>query len=547
MAEITRDTALEQAMLAAVIADRNDQPRNKQMLVGPSAIGFCRELLRASLFEGDISAAKQQETHWAAAAHVGSVMGADLERIFGQRLGALEQQRITAVLEKLGVSISGAMDLVFLDGNQVTDLKSTTDIGGILYDLGKNATAIETLLEIFHAGELYQHSIETPDGGYELTARMVDAMSKLQYYVQIAIYVTGAKQAGILEEGAEGRLVFYDRAGDYQDFVALVVSAEEIELFFEIAQHRVSQVVAAQDFMDKGADLGQMQKVFSLRDQTPSFCFSPKVMCPLRERCWGGSEYEPVEILESADVASSVDRYIEGRRLEKMGKGMKDAARDELKGISGKLGDGRMVSWVRGGSTINVVETAAPTGGAQDTGASHASVPESAPGERIVPPAGQTPSEGAAGPQPVPGDVPQTPQAAPSEGPEPPQWLDEAAYFERTGELYPPDEAPHLTPEGELTEQGKYRQSGGTGEGPQSPSRYVSAVERELAAADAEHVAHLQGLVDGALGKPSEERDPRIDRVHFVDSESPEAAARRERLNQQMRDVAEQRRQRGAR
>lgn len=443
MAEIRRDTALEQAMLAAVIADRNDQPRNKQMLVGPSSIGFCRELLRASLFEGDLSAARQQETHWAAAAHVGSVVGADLERIFGQRLGALEQQRITAHLANLGVSISGAMDLVFLDGNQVTDLKSTTDIGGILYDLGKNATAIETLLEIFLAGDLYSRNVETAAGGYELTARMIDAMSKLQYYVQIAIYVTGAVQAGILDEGAEGRLVFYDRAGEYQEFVALVVSAEEIALFFEIAQHRVSQVVAAQEFLDGGADLGQMQKVFGLRDQTPSFCFSPKVMCPLRERCWGGSEWEPVEILDSADVTSSVDRYIEGRRLEKVGKGMKDAARAELKGISGKLRNGRMVSWVKGGSTINVVETVGP----------ESVTPE---GENETPEAQnetQTPSGGATGPQPVAAQSPQLAPAAPPEG---------------------PSSAP---------------------ENDERPVRYMSSIERELAPADVasrERLSRLQ-------------------------------------------------------
>ena len=79
--EILRDTDLEQKMLAAVIADRNDQPRSKQLQVGPSEVGGCRELLRAGLFESETVA--EPETAWATAAHAGTVFGADLERIFG--------------------------------------------------------------------------------------------------------------------------------------------------------------------------------------------------------------------------------------------------------------------------------------------------------------------------------------------------------------------------------------------------------------------------------------------------------------------------------
>lgn len=273
--ELRRDTDLEQKMLEAVIADRNDQPRNKQLQVGPSSIGGCRELLRASLFEPDT--VSEPETHWAAAAHVGSVVGADLESIFGRRLGALEQQRMTTLFENLGLKISGAIDLLFIDDEQVTDLKSTTAIGGVLYDLKKNASAIETLLSIWKEGLLYGKHIETADGGYELTEAMVSKMSKLSYYVQVATYVTGAKQQGILGPGAQGRLVFYDRAGDYQEFVALVITAEEIELFYEIAQHRVEQVVNAQEAFE-GAG-GNPAVISGLRDMTPSFCFSPKVQC----------------------------------------------------------------------------------------------------------------------------------------------------------------------------------------------------------------------------------------------------------------------------
>jgi hypothetical protein len=356
--EIPRDRELERRMLEAVIADRNDSPRNKQVTVGPSAIGFCRELLRAQLFE-DLSAAGgmpdvvTEETHWAAAAHVGTVMGEALEKIFGERLSnVVTQNRVTTTFPMIGVQISGALDLAFLDEEQVTDLKSTTDIGGLLYDLQKNAEMIETLLMIWREGRLFNWSVETPDGGYELTRVLLGKFKKLQYWTQVATYVVGAVQAGVLAGTASGRLVFYDRAGDFQEFLAVIISNEEIAMFFDIAQHRVMQVAQAQELFERA---GNLHLIHELRDQTPSFCFSPKVMCPLRERCWGGSQWEPEEVLESAEVSGALDRYIEGRRLAKIGDGMTKAAREELKGIEGATPDGRKVSWP--GGRINVVET----------------------------------------------------------------------------------------------------------------------------------------------------------------------------------------------
>lgn len=360
-AEVRRDTALEKRMLEAVIADRNAQPRNQQIQVGPSEVGGCRELLRAGLFEPETLS--EPETHWATAAHVGSVMGESLEAIFGRRLSALEQQRVTATFNRLGVSISGAIDLLFIneavaegEADQVTDLKSTNDIGGVLYDLKKNASAIETLLAIWREGLLFQKNIETADGGYELTEKMVSQVSKLHYYVQVAIYVSGAIELGIMRPNAEGRLVFYDRSGSYQEFVALIITNEELQLFYEIGQHRLEQVVAGQVAYENGG--GNPAIIAHLRDMTPSYCFSPKVMCPRRMHCWGGSDWTADERI-SPEHAQAVERYIIGRDMAKLGDGMKRAARDDLKGISGVLPDGRMVTWVRGGSTINIVETTA--------------------------------------------------------------------------------------------------------------------------------------------------------------------------------------------
>lgn len=368
-ATATRDTVLEQRMLEAVIADRNDQPRNQQLQVGPSSVGFCRELLRASLFEAETM--MEPETSWATAAHVGSVMGEALEGIFGRRLGALEQQRVTATLTQLGISLSGAIDLLFMDENIISDLKSNDDMGGILYDLDKNADLIASLLTLFRNGELYRKHIDTVDGGYELTDVLLRKFSKLHYYVQVAIYVTGAMQSGVLSAGAEGRLVFYDRGGNYQEFVALVISAEEIAMFFEIAQQRVLQVVQAQDAYE--ATNGNPAVIAPLRDMTPSFCFSPKVMCARRMHCWDGSDWTADTELRGAEVTSAAERYKEGRRLAKLGEGMKKGAREELKGVEGRLPDGTMITWTGGGRAINVTDTVQP-----------AAKPKGSKGEQLV-------------------------------------------------------------------------------------------------------------------------------------------------------------------
>lgn len=353
--EILRDTVLEQRMLEAVIADRNDQPRSKQLQVGPSEVGGCRELLRAGLFESETVA--EPETAWATAAHAGTVFGADLERIFGQRLGALEQQRITATFGMLGIQISGGADVLFVDGDIIGDLKSNADIGGLLYDLKRDAAAIDTLISIYREGRLFTKNIETPGGGsYELTQTFIDKISKLHYYVQISIYVMGAMQQGILTPDGEGRLIFYDRSGNYQDFVAVRVPPEQIAMFFAIAQMRIGQVLQTQSaYVQTG---GNPAVLATLRDKTPSYCFSPKVQCPRRMHCWTGSDWTANNQITDPEDISAGNRYVTGRDLEKLGKNMKDAAKNELKEreVQGMFPDGKMLTW-QGNGAINLVET----------------------------------------------------------------------------------------------------------------------------------------------------------------------------------------------
>jgi hypothetical protein len=312
MAELIRDKALEDALLAAVIADQNERPRTKQMLIGPSEIGGCRELVRAKIFED--RSTFLPDTHWHTAAHVGTVMGEDLERIFGERLGAATQQRVTIELERLGLSVSGAIDLIFIRNQVVCDLKGTGAFGSVQYE-----------------------------GGV-----------KLDYYIQISLYVWGLVKAGILQPGAEGRIVYYDRVGGEQTFIAVVVTWEAILNYVDLAQRRLQEVLNAQ----AGIEAGQLSMAHHLRDHVPSFCFSEKVQCPRRMHCWGGSDWAPLQVHDDADLQRATVEYIAGRKLENRGKAMKEQARGLLKGVEGHVVNGEemggLVGWKSG--RISVVE-----------------------------------------------------------------------------------------------------------------------------------------------------------------------------------------------
>lgn len=312
MAELIRDHVLEEALLAAVIADQNARPRSKQRLVGPSEIGGCRELVRAKIFEPEDQFLP--DTHWHTAAHVGTVMGDDLERIFGERLGAQTQKRVTAYLDKIGLSISGAIDMIFIRNQVVCDLKGTGAFGSLSYE-----------------------------GGV-----------KLDYYIQISVYVWGLVQAGILQPGASGRIVYYDRVGGEQSFIAVVVPWEAVLNYVELAQRRMQEILDAQ----AAIEAGQLSMAHALRDHVPSFCFSEKVQCPRRMHCWGGSDWAPLEVHDDAELYLATVDYIAGRRLENRGKAMKEQSRALLKGVEGHVvaGDqpGGLVGWKNG--RISVVE-----------------------------------------------------------------------------------------------------------------------------------------------------------------------------------------------
>lgn len=292
---LEEDKEFAAEVLEWVIEDQNNKPRSLQRGIGPSELGGCRERLRAT-WQGD---PEEPDPYWHVAAHVGTVMGDDLERIFKTK-GAMTQVSVTTKLPQTGLEVSGHADVVWPGRNRLGDLKSKDGLAGVRYE-----------------------------------------GVSLEYGIQLGVYALGLVQMGVLQEGCDAVLLYYDRAGNDLEFAAAVIPWEGLMRFVEIAELRLQQVVAAQEALDSG----DTEPLHDLRDKPPSFCFSAKVMCPFRTACWSGSEYDSNTVIDDESIMASAARYKEGRELEKRGASMKREARAELSGITGQLADGTRVGW----------------------------------------------------------------------------------------------------------------------------------------------------------------------------------------------------------
>lgn len=295
-AKLEEDEEFASELLGHIVAEQNDRPRSLQKGIGPSEIGGCRERLRAT-WQGD---EQLGDPFWHLAAEVGTVMGDELERIMKKRAGAETQVKVTTTLPKTGLTISGHADVLWPGRNRIGDFKSKDGLAGVRYEGVSLSNAI-----------------------------------------QLSVYALGLVQMGVLQEGATGYLIYYDRAGNDLELVAAPISWEAMMRFVDIAEQRLQDVVDAQEEIDKG----NLEPRHALRDMPPSFCFSPKVMCPFREACWRGSDYDDTTVITAEEIIASTERYKAGRDLEKSAAQMKREAREELKGVSGTLPDGTRVGW----------------------------------------------------------------------------------------------------------------------------------------------------------------------------------------------------------
>lgn len=296
--KLATDPEFAQYLLDAVIAAQNDRPRDKQRAIGPSGLGGCRELIRATM-AGDVG---DDPVGWKLAAWVGTVGGDALEALFGDKLGALTQRPVTTTLPRTGLVVAGHSDAIFVGQNICSDLKSK-------------------------------------DGFEKIEA--MDESDIFENIVQICVYTLGLVQDGTLKEGATARLVYWDRSGNEPHFIAVPISWEGILRYVDIAEQRLLEVLAAQDRLEAG----DLEARHGLRDKSPSFCFSQKVQCRFRYACWEGSEWMPEGKIDHPDDVRNVELYVEARETAKRKGDLQKQVREDLRGVQGKTADGWVVSW----------------------------------------------------------------------------------------------------------------------------------------------------------------------------------------------------------
>lgn len=283
------------------------RPRSTQMVLGPSDLGSCREYVR-NVLAG--SPRQDDGDEWPAAAVVGTLMGDHMERSVAQYMGARVQVPITTLLPN-GLTVTGTADMIFEDRNCLADCK-------------------------------------TKDGFAEVT-RYGPSLENL---LQVSVYTLGCVQNGFLEEGATAHLIYLDRSGNEQTLREKVLSWEEITNYIDVLVDRLDSVLEAQEHIDQG----EVEWARSLRDKTPPFCFSPKVMCPFRNLCWEGSEWVPDNTITDVAVIEVVHRFVEARRDVADAAERKEFFRGELVGVTGITPDGYSVNWTGEGKALYVTQ-----------------------------------------------------------------------------------------------------------------------------------------------------------------------------------------------
>lgn len=298
--------SLSDDILAAMVKREKSRPRSQQIHLGPSELGSCREYVRNVL----AGSPRLEDPNWQAAAVVGTLVGDYMEDAVKEYMGAKTQVPISTQLPN-GLIVAGHADMVFPDRNQLADCKSKNGFSSVL--------------------------AEGPS---------------LENLIQVSIYTFGCVQNGYLEEGAEAVLVYVDRSGDKQTLHEYVLTWEEIVNYVDICVDRLDEVLEAQDHIDKG----EVEWARTLRDKTPPFCYSEKVMCPFRDLCWKGSEWVPDEQITDPETIEAVSRYVAARQKESDAKGEKSWNREKLRGISGMTPDGYSVTWPDGERALYVTK-----------------------------------------------------------------------------------------------------------------------------------------------------------------------------------------------
>ena len=86
--------SLADRFLRALKDFENAKPRKKQVRLGPSELGGCREYIRNVMIDSPM----QEADEWPTAAVVGTLLGTHLESVAAEYMGAVTEVPVTATL-----------------------------------------------------------------------------------------------------------------------------------------------------------------------------------------------------------------------------------------------------------------------------------------------------------------------------------------------------------------------------------------------------------------------------------------------------------------
>lgn len=286
---------LKDRILGALIAYETAKPRNQQVRLGPSELGGCREYVRNVM----IGTPQQGSDVWPTAAVVGTLVGAHVEMVCAEYLNAITEVSVTTTLPN-GLRVSGHADIVLPDDNAVVDCKTKNELHEVL----KDGASLDNL-------------------------------------IQVSTYALGLVQAGLLTEGCTAHLIYVDRSGMQQFLHEVELSWEDILRYTEMCVERLDTVLEAQEHIDQG----EVEWARGLRDKTPPFCYSERVMCPFRDLCWKGSEWVPDEEISDPETIALVERYAANREDGRAAEAIRRETREKLVGVKGVTPSGWSVNW----------------------------------------------------------------------------------------------------------------------------------------------------------------------------------------------------------
>lgn len=265
----------------------DNKPRSRQLHIGPSEVGHCREYLRAKIAGDDEQ--PSGATKWSA--FIGTAVGDALEHVMSSTRGAVTQLPVSYTLPRHGFTVSGSLDVLWpkrgADSdalrdtfNEVWDWKSKDGIDGVMRDGPQR-----------------------------------------KEWIQVSIYLLAALDLGYVDEDAIGTLVYYDRSGKDKQVWTASVTVREARGWIEAAEERLDDVIRA--LADPAYGDGERH----LRDEAEQTCWY--FGCPFYAQCWAG--YEPAEKITDERLIAAMRQYDEGRELGKAAKKLQD----EAKGILG--------------------------------------------------------------------------------------------------------------------------------------------------------------------------------------------------------------------